>query len=211
MRKRVGGDEAAPATWEYTGLAVRGRPLSGRTDMTTATGIRVVEAGPGHARFVAWVTLEAFRSHLPRGMWDHMFGGTDEELLDYLEGLTMTEQRHWVHHSLFMIAEVEGTPAAGLSGFLEEMQSGDTLRLGIQEANEKTGRLPDPERLGRAMTILNIVMEHEPAAWVVESVATRPEFRRRGLIDLLMTQMLEHGRNRDARAADIGVFIGNDP
>ena len=179
--------------------------------MTTATEVRIVDAGPEQARFVAWVTLAAFRSHLPLGMWDYMFGGSDEELLDYLEVLTMTEQRHWGHYSLFSIAEVEGTPAAGLSGFFEETQSGDGLRLAIQEANEKTGRTADPEALGRAMTIMNIVMAHEPGAWVVESVGTRPEFRRRGLIDLLMTAMLERGRQRGATTAEIGVFIGNDP
>ena len=179
--------------------------------MTAATEARIVEAGPEHARFVAWVTLAAFRSHLPLGMWDYMFGGSDEDLLDYLEVLTMTEQRHWVHHSLFSIAEVEGTPAAGLSGFFEETQGGDGLPLAIQEANEKTGRIADPERLGRAMTIRNIVMQHEPGAWVVESVATHPEFRRRGLVDLLMAEMLERGRERGATTADIGVFIGNDP
>ena len=179
--------------------------------MTTATGVRIVDARPDDARFVAWVTLAAFRSHLPLGMWDHMFGGTDKELLDYLTVLTTTEQLHWVHCSLFSIAEVEGTPAAGLSGFFEELQHGDALQRGIQEANEKTGRVLDSEALGRAMTILNIVMEHEPGAWVVESVATRPEFRRRGLIDLLMAEMLERGRRRGAKTADIGVFIGNDP
>jgi ribosomal protein S18 acetylase RimI-like enzyme len=65
--------------------------------------------------------------------------------------------------------------------------------------------------VGRALTILNISMQHEQGAWVVESVATRPEFRRRGLIDLLMDEMLERGRARGATTVDIGVFIGNDP
>jgi len=179
--------------------------------MTTATDVRIVDAGPQHVGFVARVTLAAFRSHLPKGMWDHMFGGTDEELVDYLTVLTTTDQPHWVHYSLFSVAEVEGTPAAGLSGFFEEMQHGDTIQRAVQEANEKTGRVLDNEAVGRALTILNISMQHEPGAWVVESVATRPEFRRRGLIDLLMAKMLERGRERGATTADIGVFIGNDP
>jgi ribosomal protein S18 acetylase RimI-like enzyme len=179
--------------------------------MTTATDVEIIDAGPEHARFVAWVTLAAWRSHLPLGMWDHMFGGADGELLDYLEVLTATERMHWVHYSLFSIARVGGTPAAALSGFFDELQVGNGLQLGMQEASEKTGRTADPERIARALTILNISMNHEPGAWVVESVATRPEFRRRGLIDILMEHMLERGRERGATVADIGVFIGNDP
>jgi ribosomal protein S18 acetylase RimI-like enzyme len=91
------------------------------------------------------------------------------------------------------------------------MQHGDTIQRAVQEANKKTGRVLDNEAVGRALTILNISMQHEQGAWVVESVATRPEFRRRGLIDLLMEEMLERGRARGATTADIGVFIGNDP
>ncbi len=41
-------------------------------------------------------------------------------------------------------------------------------------------------------------------------MATRPEFRRRGLIDALVKEILERGRARGATVADIGVLIGND-
>jgi ribosomal protein S18 acetylase RimI-like enzyme len=144
------------------------------------------------------------------GMWDHMFGGSDEELLDSLEVLVATEQLHWGHRSLFVIVETDGTPAAGLSGFFADLQEGDGMELGVAEANLKTGRVPEPERLARALTIRNLKLKHEPGAWVVESVATRPEFRRRGLIDVLMAEILERGRARGATVSDIGVFIGND-
>ncbi|TMG03124.1 MAG: GNAT family N-acetyltransferase, partial [Chloroflexi bacterium] len=55
------------------------------------------------------------------------------------------------------------------------------------------------------------IMEHEPGAWVVEHVATKPEFRRRGLVERLIYETLETGRGRGAKTADIGVLIGNDP
>jgi ribosomal protein S18 acetylase RimI-like enzyme len=44
----------------------------------------------------------------------------------------------------------------------------------------------------------------------VENVATLPEFRRRGLVDRLMEEILERGRRRGATESDISVFIGND-
>jgi ribosomal protein S18 acetylase RimI-like enzyme len=58
---------------------------------------------------------------------------------------------------------------------------------------------------------MGLVMEHEAGAWVVEHVATRPEFRRRGLVERLVHEMIDRGRERGATTADIGVLIGNDP
>jgi translation initiation factor 4G len=46
-------------------------------------------------------------------------------------------------------------------------------------------------------------------AWVIESVATMPQFRRRGLADALMAGILETGRARGHRIAQLTVLIGN--
>src|SRR3972149_1270610 len=78
---------------------------------------RIVEATPQHAPFLAWVTLTAFRSQLERGFWDFMLGGDEAYKLRYLEALTTTEQRHWVHYSTFIVAEVGGRPASAQCGY----------------------------------------------------------------------------------------------
>jgi ribosomal protein S18 acetylase RimI-like enzyme len=44
---------------------------------------------------------------------------------------------------------------------------------------------------------------------VVESVATLPEYRRRGLTDSLMREILEIGRARGHRIAQLTILIGN--
>src|SRR5437773_2987071 len=88
-------------------------------DMTTATGVRIVEATREHIPFVAWVVMTANRSHLPLGMWDLNLGGCEDEVLRYLEVMADSEQMHWGHYSLFKVAEVDGVPAAGMAGFLE--------------------------------------------------------------------------------------------
>jgi translation initiation factor 4G len=46
-------------------------------------------------------------------------------------------------------------------------------------------------------------------AWVIESVATIPDYRRRGLADSLMTEILEAGRARGHRIAQLTILIGN--
>ena len=178
--------------------------------MQTRAKLKIVEAQPKHASFIAWVILTAFRSHLEKGFWDFMRPGTDEELLRYLEALTTTQAPHWAHLPLFIVAEVDSEPAAALSGYFGEEHGGTTLRDAMAEADAATGRVPDPEAMGPALTILNVAPEHVPGAWIIEDVATRPEFRRRGLVDTLMLEIMVRGRKRGATVSDIAVFIGND-
>ena len=178
--------------------------------MQTLTNLKIVDARPEHAPFIAWVMLTAFRSHLERGFWDFMRPGTDEELLRYLEALTTTKAPHWAHLPLFIVAEVDGEPAAALSGYFEVEHGGTRLRDGMAEADAATGQTPDPEAIGRALTILNVAPEHAPGAWIIEDVATRPAFRRRGLVDTLMQEIMERGRKRGVTVSDVAVFIGND-
>jgi GNAT superfamily N-acetyltransferase len=178
--------------------------------MALNTAVRIVEARQEHSPFVSWVILEAFRSHLERGFFDYLIGGDDEYLVRYLAALTSTRAQHWAHHSLFLVAEAEDTPVAALSGYFDEEHGGGRLRSAMEEADAAVGRTPDPEAIARALTILNVIPEHTPGAWIIESVATRPEFRRRGLIDALMPAILERGRRRGATVSEISVFIGND-
>jgi ribosomal protein S18 acetylase RimI-like enzyme len=166
-----------------------------------------------HAGFLAWVMLTAHRSHLEKGLWDFVVGGPESDCLRYLEALAMTEQRHWAHHSTFIIAEVEGRPASAMCGYFEAECGTPTLRDGLMQANEAVGRSDEEHAAGwqRAGSIILVAPEHAPGVWIVEHVATLPEFRRRGLVDRLLVRMLDEGRARGAAVADIGVLIGNDP
>ncbi len=181
--------------------------------MTTDTRVSIVEATPEHAPFIAWVTLTAFRSHLERGFWDFMLEGEEAYRLRYLEALATTEQFHWVHYSTFIVAEVDGRPASALCGYIDEELGGPTLGTAVSEANKRTGRTEEEAAagFGRAKSIMNVLPEHAAGAWIVENVATLPEFRRRGLVDRLMEEVLERGRRRGAAVADISVLIGYEP
>jgi ribosomal protein S18 acetylase RimI-like enzyme len=181
--------------------------------MTTATGAQIVPATREHTPFVAWVVMASNRSHLPKGMWDLAIGGSEEDVLRYLELMADTEQLHWAHWSLFIVAEVDGVPAAAMCGFFENELGPASMMAGAAEVNQRTGRSAEDIAAGweRSKAIMGIVMEHEPGAWVVEHVATRPEFRRRGLVERLLHEMLDRGRERGATTADIGVLIGNEP
>jgi translation initiation factor 4G len=175
--------------------------------------LKLIDARPQHADLIAWVLLAAHRSHLERGLWDFVVGGTETDCLRYLEALTTTSRPHWAHYSTFLVAEVDGEPASALCGYFAETHGAGALGRAIPEVNRRTGRTEEDQAAGfrRSSAILHVVPEHEPGAWIVENVATLPAFRRRGLIDRLLVEILERGRRQGATVADIGVLIGNDP
>jgi len=175
--------------------------------------VKLVEARQDHVAFLAWVMLTAFRSHLERGMWDFFVGGTDDEGLRFLEALAVTETRHWGHYSNFIVAEVDGKPGSALCGYFDADCGGPAFVRGVTEASRAIGRTEEDNRAGwqRADSIAHCHIERAEGAWIVENVATLPELRRRGLVDHLLSEILERGRRRGAAVAEIGVFIGNDP
>jgi ribosomal protein S18 acetylase RimI-like enzyme len=180
--------------------------------MVAGTEVKIVEARREHVPFIAWVMLAAARSHLPVGMWDLFSGGTEAETLRFLEALATTGDSHWAHYSLFLVAEVGGRPASALAGYIDEKDGTHTLVPAVAAANAAVGRSEDELAAGwmRAASIAKVSPEHDPSTWIVEHVATAPEFRRQGLIDRLLAAVLERGRERGATVADVGVLIGND-
>src|SRR3972149_6478304 len=83
------------------------------------TRVTIGEARKEHVPFIAWVKLTAARSHLERGTWDFYIDGTEVECLRFLETLASTGAWHFAHHANFIVAEVDGQPAAALSGYFE--------------------------------------------------------------------------------------------
>ena len=47
--------------------------------------------------------------------------------------------------------------------------------------------------------------------WVVDSVATLPTFRRKGIVNRLLDDILDIGRDKGFHQAQISIYIGNIP
>lgn len=176
-----------------------------------ATEIR--KARPEDVPFLAEVVLSASRSHLPRGVWDLMLPEAEPRRA-FLERLLATEHRHWCHQGGFLVAEVDGRPAAALSGYAAQ----DPELAEPAEAIElawRGGDPGDPDEIatyfGRLAPFLTCLPEAAPDAWVVEWVATGPAYRRRGLVRALLEAELAEGRARGHRTGQITILIGNEP
>src|SRR5262249_26318706 len=153
----------------------------------------------------------AARSHLQRGFWDITLNRTEADCLSYLKRLALTETRSWAHHSGFIVAEADGRAAAGLCGYNPREAGTPAL---VQAMNEVAAQLGWSEAQcnepwERFAPIATCLSDDAEGAWIVENVATLPEFRRRGLVNRLLNEVLEKGTRKGHRLAQITVMIGN--
>ncbi len=176
-----------------------------------AVEIRRAEAKD--AAFIAWVELAASRSHRPIGFLDLAFPGDEKQRLTLIERLCRSEVFSICHWSGFFVAEVDGEPAAALSGYEPTKRGSDTFAAAMFEGLGGAGwsREDVAAVFGRMAPFLECVSDPADDRWVVEWVATRPEFRGRGLVHTLLRSILEEGRSRGYRHSQISVLIDNHP
>ena len=180
------------------------------------TDVTIRDATPSDVDFLAWVMLAASRSHLERGVWEYLNDHSEEQTIDFLKRIAVTDTVHLFHHSLFLIAEVDGEPAAAMCAYDPATQGFEVYGNELVTLAPDLGiRLDDPEYARRGGIMMSgLVLEPVGPSgprWVIENVATAPQFRRRGLVDRLLREFVDRGRKREYTAAQIGVFIGNEP
>ena len=186
-----------------------GQPLREQKRMMN---IQIRPARPEDAEFLAWLILTAGRAHVTRGIWEVILGATEQGNLEFLKLLAVTARPHLFHYSCYLIAELDGKPAAGLGGYDPKRLGYETLRRAMPEVFIKLGHSgPDPETNKRAERVLCCIPEDTEGAWIIDSVATVPEHRRKGLVDRLLAAILEKGRQEGFRRAQINIYIGNLP
>lgn len=170
--------------------------------------VRLRAATEEDVDFISWVILTASRSHLPRGIWEYMYDFTEDEALAYIKKASTTDVVHFMHWSLFTIAEVDGTPASAMSGFDPDTNGMGAYMSVVPQLSE--GITFDEGFTRRATLFSNAVPGYESGRWIVENVATRPEFRRRGLVEMLLEHEFDRGRSAGFPVTQILVFLGNE-
>ena len=80
----------------------------------------------------------------------------------------------------------------------------------MAEASDKMGiDKSEQEQLWPRGAFILTATTSEPGAWTIENVATRPDYRRRGLVQRLLENELPVARRAGFRRAQISVLIGN--
>jgi GNAT superfamily N-acetyltransferase len=168
-------------------------------------------ADPKDADFIAWAILASQRGHLPRGWFDIALGWPEPQCLAFARWIALTPSRSWWHISHFLIAEVDGTPAAALSalhaaGAARDAQSAITevaiaAGLNVTELSAIWWR-------GAYSSTCWVLGDDDN--WLIEHVAAHPSHRGRGLTLALLQHALAAGKAAGYKRASISFYIGNE-
>ena len=174
-------------------------------------GIR--SAKPEDAPFLAWVMLTASRSHLKYGVWEHYVGGTEQDCLSFLSLVATTQKPHLFHSSTFIVAEMDGQKVGALSGYDPKVLGMKAFVQALPEVFQKLDWAMDEQRAAveRYRPWMTCIPDDAEGAWIVESVAALPEYRRQGVVSRLLDEVLNRGRRGEYNRAQIGVLINNTP
>ncbi len=177
--------------------------------------IRIRRATERDLDLLTWVMLAPSRSHLDRGIWEYVNATDEAATLAFLRRLATTGTVHLFHHSLFLIAELDGEAGAAMCAYDSSTQGFEVLLPEMAVATAAEGiDAEDPEFVRRTGVLLSGFVMEDPGPpgprWVIENVATKPEMRRQGLVDALLHQLLGHGRERGFDHAQISVLIENE-
>jgi ribosomal protein S18 acetylase RimI-like enzyme len=163
------------------------------------------------ASFIARNILASQRGPLSRGWFDIALGWPEPQCLAFVERIATAQQRSWWHVSQFIIAEVEGQPAASLCA-LPASGTRAAVRATIQEVATAIGlSAADLKAVFRRGAYgANCWVQGGEGEWLIEHVATVPAYRGRGLVQALIDHALAAGRAAGYERASISLVIGNE-
>jgi ribosomal protein S18 acetylase RimI-like enzyme len=167
----------------------------------------------GDAAFLAQSILVAGRAHVKKGIWEFVLGTPEKECLRFLEQLVITEVPHLFHYSCSFIAEDNCTnPLGSLGGYDPKKRGYQALQQAFPEVYKKL-HLPQEAFHGaneRASKILSCLPKERENAWVVDSVATMPEYRGKGVAERLLQAVMAEGKKLGYPIVQVNMYIGNE-
>jgi ribosomal protein S18 acetylase RimI-like enzyme len=168
-------------------------------------------ARPEDADFIAWTILTAQRGHLPRGWFDITLNRPEPQCLAFVRRIATAQRQSWWHVSQFIIAELEGEPAAALCA-LPAAGTRAAARSAIEEVAAERGL--DASELSaiwrRGAYAANCWVQGGDGDWLLEHVAALPSYRGRGLVQALIDRALAAGKAAGFKRASISFLIGNE-
>ncbi len=166
------------------------------------------------APFLARSILIAGRAHVSRGIWEVVLNLSEKECLQFLELIVVSQTAHLFHYKSHFIAEtIDNTPVGSLGGYDPKKSGYQALQLALPEVYKKL-HLPEQsfqEANERAAKVLACLPEDIDNAWVIDSVATVPEYRDRRVAERLLLSVMGEGRKQGYSLAQIVMYAGNEP
>jgi len=169
-------------------------------------------ARPEDAGFIAKTIQSSQRGYRPRGWFDVALGWPDAQCRDFIARVAVARAVSMWHVSQFLIAEVDGKPAAALCA-VPAAGTGPAAWRAIEEVAADAGL--DPSELEairrRGAYTRACWVQGGEGDWMIEHVATDPAYGGRGLVQALIAHALDKGRAAGFGRATVSFLIGNMP
>lgn len=180
--------------------------------MEASSSLSIRTAQPEDIPFLVWVMETAGRSGQEYGFLDAIVPESTEERHELAAQMAITEPRSVFHYSGFLIAEIDGLPVGGVSGYYTpEIHSGHFRQVFAKVLDLRCwSESRRAEMMERISTFDGCFPGLLDDAWVVEWMAVRPEYRRMGIMNELMKAIIAKGLNTTpCKIIQITVFVGN--
>ena len=179
-----------------------------------SVNISIRKACREDALFLAKSIQIAGRAHVKKGIWEVVLGLPEEQCLRFLENIVITGPPHLFYYSCYFIAKTDDNIPAGSLGSYNPQEMGyQALQQAIAEVynkmklHEKVSR----EANERAAKIMACLPQEIDNAWVIDSVATLPAYRGRGIAESLLQKVLAEGKEQGYKLSQVNMYIGNEP
>jgi ribosomal protein S18 acetylase RimI-like enzyme len=172
---------------------------------------RIRQGRADDADFIARIILLAQRGPRPLGWFDFALAQAEPQVLDFLGKLALAKPRSWYHVSQFLIAEVDGQPAAALCA-MPSRETRETMRAAIEEVAFAAGMsgVDVAAMFARGGYARPCWIQGADEEWLIEHVASLPSARGRGLVQALIDHALAAGKAAGFERASITFLIGNE-
>lgn len=177
-----------------------------------ASNLSISPATEDHSTFLARVVLAASRSHLKQGPFDLALRLDEEEVLDILEWMVLSDFVSTCHFTKFLVAEADGEPIGALAAF--DPAEEDLLPMGAALSDAFIGLGYNEADLAAVMARVeamnSCITPASPGSWTVEWVAVEEAYRGLGVCGHLLAGILDQGRERGLGSAQVSTYLGND-
>jgi ribosomal protein S18 acetylase RimI-like enzyme len=168
-------------------------------------------ARPEDADFIAWTILAAQRGHRPRGWFDIALDWPEPLCRAFVRRIALTPSRSWWHTSHFLIAEVDGRPAAALCALRAGGSAKDARSAMVEVVNAAELDAAEQSAIWRRGAYSGTCWTTgDDNNWLIEHVAVEPLHRGRGLPQALLEHALTAGKDAGYKRASIVFYIGNE-
>ena len=166
------------------------------------------------AHFLARSILMAGRAHVAKGIWEVILGLPEEQCIRFLQNIALTGPPHLFHYSSYLIAQTPDKVMTGsLGGYNPKLRGYQALQQAIPAVYKKLQLPIEISRAAneRAARIMSCLPKEIDNAWVVDSVATLPEYRGRSIAEKLLHHVLAEGKRQGHKLSQVNMYIGNQP